>query len=155
MGYFNIDLHGLTWEDSLRTLMEEYEDAFDSVGNPTGVQLRIVHGYGSTGEGGVIRKRLRGFCGRFEDYLEFTPGEKIDGNRGCTIVIPKKRLPDKCEMLAEEIWNYCKRARPRSKVMGRFRRFRQPHIMQAIRSLEKQGRLRRFNKKGLVVHESH
>ena len=155
MGYLEIDLHGLPSKDALRTFMDAYAEALDGVGNPTGVQLRVVHGYGSTGEGGVIRSRLRGFCRRFEDYLEFTAGEEIDGNRGCTIVSPKKRLPDTHEMLAEDTWDYCKQARSRSKVMGKFRRYGQPLIMQAIRSLEKQGRMKRSNKKGLVVYESH
>ena len=154
MEHYEIDLHGLTWEESFTRFIEAYNDAFDSAGKPSGVQVRVVHGYGSTGEGGVLRKRLRGFCQRFEDYLEVTTGEEIDGNRGCTVVSPIRRLPDMDVMLAEHIWNYCKGARSQSKIAGRFRRYGQPHVMQTIRSLEKQGRLRRGNKRGLVVYEA-
>ena len=155
MGHYEIDLHGLTWKESLRTFIEAYNDAFDNAGEPIGVQVRIIHGYGSTGEGGVLRSRLRSFCRRFGDYLEVTAGEEIDGNRGCTVVSPMRRLPDVQDLLAEQIQDYCKRPRSRSKVFGRFRRYGQPHVLQAIRSLEKQGRLRRHNKRGLVMYEAH
>ena len=155
MEYYEIDLHGLTWQESLTRFMEAYNDAFDSAGKPSGVKVRVVHGYGSTGEGGVLRKRLRGFCQRFEDYLEVTTGEEIDGNRGYTVVSPIRRLPNTHDMLAEHILDYCERARSRSKISGRFRRYGQPHVMQAIRSLEKEGRLKRHNKRGLVVYEAH
>ena len=154
MQYYEIDLHGLTWQESLEGFIAAYNGTFDSTGNPTGAQIRVVHGYGSTGEGGVLRSRLRGFCRRFEDYLEVKTGEEIDGNQGCTVVSPVKRLPDMHDMLAENIWDYCRRARSRSKVVGRFRRYGQPRIMQVMKSLEKQGRLNRRNKSGLVVYES-
>ena len=91
---------------------------FDCTGKPSGVQVRVIHGYGSTGEGGVLRKRIRSFCQRLEDHLEVTAGEEIDGNRGCTVVNPIRRLPDMHEMLAEQIRVYCKRPRSRSKVLG-------------------------------------
>lgn len=155
MGHYEIDLHGLTWKESLRTFIEAYNDAFDSAGNPTGVQVRVIHGYGSTGEGGVLRSRLRSFCRRFGDHLEVTTGEEIDGNRGCTIVRPMRRLPDMHDILAEHVLDYCNRARARSKVLGRFRRYGNPQVIKAIRSLEKQGRLSRHNKRGLVMYEAH
>ena len=151
---YEIDLHGLTWEESLEEFVEAYNGVFDSAGNPTGAQIKVVHGYGSTGEGGVLRSRLRGFCRRFEDYLEVTTGEEIDGNQGWTVITPDKRLPDMHDMLAENIWDYCRRARSRSKVAGRFRRYGQPRVIQAMKLLEKQGRLNRRNKRGLVVYES-
>ena len=143
MGHCEIDLHGLTWKESLARFIEAYNGAFDCTGKPSGVQVRVIHGYGSTGEGGVLRKRIRSFCQRFEDHLEVTAGEEIDGNRGCTVVNPIRRLPDMHEMLAEQIRVYCKRPRSRSKVLGRFRRHGQPNIMLAVRLLEKQGCLRR------------
>ena len=155
MGYCEIDLHGLTWQESLRSFIEVYNDAFDGTGRPTGVRIRVVHGYGSTGEGGVLRSRLSSFCLRFQDYLEVTAGEEIDGNRGCTVVTPLKRLPDMHDMLAENVWDYCKRGRSRSKVLGRFRRYGHPQVMHAITSLEGQGRLRRRSKRGLAIYQAH
>ena len=53
-------------------------------------------------------------------------------------------------MLAEQVWDYCQRPKARGKIMGRFCRHGQPKIKEAIRSLEKQGRIRTV-KKGRVA----
>ena len=37
--------------------------------------IRVIHGYGAQGEGGVIRDRLRAFCDTFGDCLEYERGE--------------------------------------------------------------------------------
>ena len=128
-----------------------YNEAVSSGEEPSGIEVTVIHGYGSTGEGGVLRDRLRGFLSRFGECLEFTPGEEIDGNQGCTIVKPASHLPDMNDLLAEQIFDYCERARSRSKAMGRFRRHGQPKVMEAIRSLEKQGRLEKRNRRGMVL----
>ena len=65
----------------------------------------------------------------------------MDGNQGYTLVKPTKRLPGVDDLLAEAILEYCERPRTRSKIMGKFRSHGQPRILQAIESLEKQGRL--------------
>ena len=154
MGYIEIDLHGLTWKEARKTFVEAYGDAFDSSGSPTVDQVRVIHGYDSTGEGGVIRNHLRSLCERFEDYLDFTAGEKLDGNPGWTVVTLKKCIPAAEEMLAEDVWDYCSRKRSRSKIMGRFRRHGDPLVMRAIRSLERQGRLKKCSQSGLVMYEA-
>ncbi len=149
-----LDLHSRTWSESLEEFIAFYNHALDLAGDSTGVQLTIIHGYGSSGEGGVLRNRLRIFLLRFADRLEFTLGEEVDGNQGCTFVTPLKYLPGNDELLAEAIRSYCERPRARSKVMGKFRRHSQPMVMQAIRSLEKQGRLRKHSKNGRMMYES-
>ena len=154
MGCIEIDLHGLTWKEARTTFVEVYSDAFDSAGNPTVDQVRVIQGYGETGEGGVIRNQLRRFCQRFEGYLEFTAGEELDGNRGWTIVTPRKCLPAAEEMIAEEVRDYCIGKRTRSKIVGKFRRYRAPLVMRAIRFLEKQRRLRKHRKSGLIMYEA-
>ena len=155
MELYELDLHGRTWRESLEEFIALYNDTVDRVSDPNSVQIRVIHGYGSTGDGGVLGDRLRGFCQRFDNYLEFTPGEQIDGNKGCTVVNPLKRLPNTNDLLAEQIWDYCVGARARTKIAGKFRRHGHPSIMQAIRALEKQGRLRKSSKKGLVMYEAH
>ncbi len=154
MGYIEIDLHRLTWKEARRTFVETYGDAFDSSGKPTVDQVRVIHGYGSTGEGGAIRNHLRSFCKRFDDYFDFTAGEELDGNLGWTVVTPKRCIPAAAEMLAEDVWDYCNRKRSRSKVMVRFRRHGDPLVMRAIRSLERQGRLKKCSQSGLVMYEA-
>ena len=94
MGAFEIDLHGRTWLEAQEEFIAFYNHVLEGTGDTTGVQLSVIHGYGSTGEGGVLRKRLRGFLQRFADYLEFVPGEQLDGNPGHTVVAPLQQLPD-------------------------------------------------------------
>ena len=155
MATYELDLHGHTWRESLKEFISVYNEAVNNGGEPSDIEIAVIHGYGSTGEGGVLRNRLRGFLSRYGNCLDFTPGEEIDGNQGCTIVKPVSSLPNMNDLLAEQIFDYCERQRSRSKVMGRFRRHGQPKVMQAIRSLEKQGRLERRNKRGMVLYEAH
>ena len=57
-------------------------------------------------------------------------------------------------MLAEQVWDYCQIPKSRGKIMGRFRRHGQPKIKQAIRSLEKQSRLRTVEKGRVATYEA-
>lgn len=146
-----LDLHGKTWREAQDEFVEFYNTALSE--EQVGVTLTVVHGYGSTGEGGVLRKRLRGYLDRLSDYLEYTPGEEIDGNLGCTYVAPSGRIPNLEDALAADILNFCKTGKTRSKIIGRFRRHGQPKVLTAIRSLERQGQIvKRINKRGLVVY---
>ena len=80
-----LDLHGLTWRESLEEFEAECRRALEqSGGAPT--KIRVIHGYGSEGEGGVLRDRLRAFCDRFDDCLQYIRREDIDGNKGVTDV---------------------------------------------------------------------
>ncbi len=148
-----LDLHGLTWSEAKTEFIDFYNHMLKDARNMSGLQLTVIHGYGSTGEGGVLRKRLRGLLRKLEGRLEFTPGEEIDGNSGCTVITPQEPIPED-GLLAKEIWDYCQGARARSKIMGRFRRYGQPKVMQAIKSLERQGRLRKRNRRGHLMYES-
>ncbi len=154
MGTSEIDLHGRTWLEAQEEFIAFYNHVLEESDGASGVQLSVIHGYGSTGEGGILRKRLRGFLERFADHLEFVPGEELDGNSGHTVVAPLQRLPDRDGLLADEIWSYCERPRSKSKVIGKFRRNGAPKVIQAVRSLEKQGRLRRLSGRGQVMYEA-
>ena len=115
----------------------------------------MIHGYGSTGPGGVLRDRLRAFCSRFPEHLGFTPGEAIDGNRGVTLVRVLRKPPDETERLAEEIHRYCSRPRTMRQVDKRFRHHGTPCVNAAMQLLKKQGRLAKVhNERGRVVHEA-
>ena len=154
MGFYEVDLHGMTWRKSLEEFIALYNHAIECTDDPTSVQIKVIHGYGSSGEGGVLGNRLRSFCQRFDDYLEFTPGEQIDGNMGCTVITPIKQLPDTDDLLAELISYYCEQPRPRSKIAGKFRRYGSPRIAEAIKELEKQRRLTTLRKNGLVMYQA-
>lgn len=135
-----IDLHGRTWSESLTELIATYNRVLAS-GSPAEL-LDIVHGYGSTGTGGSLRRRVRSFLAAQSQRLEFKLGEETDGNPGHTLVLPIQPLPEVSDLLAEQVLEYCETVRTQSKITGKFRRHGDPSVIQAIRSLEKQGRLR-------------
>jgi hypothetical protein len=139
----SIDLHGKTWTEALEEFLEYYNRVAKATESAT---LDIVHGYGSTGSGGVLRQRFRGFLAKYPQCLEFKPGEDVDGNPGHTLVAPLRILPDTGGLLAEHIWEYCDHPRTFSKIAGRFRRYGDPQVQQAVRTLQKQGRLRLASK---------
>jgi hypothetical protein len=133
-----LDLHGYTAQQALETFLSYYNRQVRA-----GVRHRIevVHGYGSSGEGGLIRKRLRAFLSAFPDRVSFTPGENLDGNPGNTLVHPKSLLPEKTDTLQAEILAYCRIARTEEKILGEFRRYGDAEVMATLKTLAKQGRL--------------
>lgn len=136
----SIDLHGLTWSEALSELIATYNRLLGP--NSASETLDIVHGYGSSGTGGAMRVRVRSFLDAHSSNLEFMLGEVVDGNPGHTVVLPIGALPEVGDLLAEQVWEYCETARAQSKITGKFRRHGDPKVIQAIRSLERQGRLR-------------
>lgn len=149
-----LDLHGQTWSEAQAAFIEFYNDAILKDGGHGTGSLDVVHGYGSTGPGGVLRTRLRAFLQRHEERLEFMPGESVDGNQGHTIVIPMQPLPSTEDALAEQVWVYCVRAKGRSKIIGKFRRHGEPRVIEAIRALERQKRLRTVHKGRVKSYEA-
>jgi len=135
-----LDLHGLTWAEAEASFIEFYNQTFSEAGKDA-VRLDIVHGYGSTGIGGVLVTRLRRFLERYESCLEFQTGERVDGNPGHTIVVPLKPLPSLRDQLSQEIWDFCDRPRSQSKIIGKFRKHGEMVVLSTIKTLEKQKRL--------------
>lgn len=82
-------------------------------GTPT--KIRLIHGYGAEGEGGVLRDRLRAFCDGFDGCLKHTRGEDVDGNMGIDrhhrSEVPARRL----ERLGERVVEYCVNGRTRAR----------------------------------------
>ena len=95
-----MDLHGLTQGEAIDALVTECNAALDRAGGP--VTVRVIHGYGSSGEGGVLRDRIRGFCRRHAALVGVVPGEASDGNQGVTTLTVSGRLPDRSERLGEK-----------------------------------------------------
>lgn len=139
-----LDLHGQTWREALPDFIAFYNEAIEQAAGGPVSALDIIHGYGSTGNGGALRTRLRHFlvAHAAQGRLEFTPGENIDANPGHTVVTPMQPLPAAHEMLVEEIWAYCARPRALSKISGKFRRHGEPAVRAAIDTLVRQRRLR-------------
>ena len=104
--------------------------------------IDVVHGYGSSGTGGVIKRRLRALLAAHAGQLSFVRGEDLDQNPGHTEVHPRKPLPTAADDLATAIIEYCSTARTLEKITGRFRRHGMPAIQAAVRTLTASGRLR-------------
>ena len=83
-----LDLHGLTVDEAIKTFVDHFNRHVRSSREP----LRIIHGWGSSGEGGRIRREFRQFLAEATDSLDWQPGEDFEGNLGVTIVYPRKVL---------------------------------------------------------------
>ena len=141
----DLDVHGKTWAEALAEFVDAYNRAVQPGGH-TCRTLTVIHGYGSTGSGGVLRTRFRKFFENHRERLEFTPGERVGTNPGYTLVTPKHPLPDGDAALCELVWDYCQQPKTLSKIVGQFRRYGNPRVQGAIRSLETQRRLLKMAK---------
>ena len=137
-----MDLHGKTWPEALQEFVDAYNKAVQPGGHTCRL-LRVVHGYGSAGGPGILRTRFRKFLEKHSPRLEFVLGERADGNPGYTIVTPKLPLPGADAALCELVWDYCEQPKTLSKIVGQFRRYGNPRVQQAVRTLEGQRRLRK------------
>lgn len=143
-----IDLHGRTVKEAL----EEFTLFYNSrLATGKSGEFEVVHGYGSSGEGGLIRKRLRKYLDQHAKKLLYRKGENYLGNPGATYVTPLQPLPSAADALQADILDYCQQARTEAKILGKFRQHGQKPVKQALTSMTKEGLLRRFNK-GAYVH---
>ena len=145
MDTLDLDLHGKTWAEALEDFVDAYNRAVQPGGH-TCRTLKVIHGYGSTGGPGILRTRFRNFLERHSTSLEFTPGEKIGVNPGFTVVTPRYPLPGNDAALCELVWDYCEQPKTAGKIAGQFRRYGNPRVQQAVRSLESRKRLRKVAK---------
>ena len=147
-----LDLHGLTKLEAIKELVDFYNSRVKR-GNLS--PFDVIHGYGSSGVGGVLRTRIRGFLSSFSGYLDFDFGSScLEFNPGKTRVIPRKALPEAVDILAEEILEFCDNAKTLSKISGKFCRVGETQVLAALKALEKQKRLKVFYKGSFKVYQS-
>jgi dsDNA-specific endonuclease/ATPase MutS2 len=85
----SIDLHNFTVAEALREFVRYYNNC---VRSGYSGRLEVIHGYGSTGGGGVIREELRKYLkAHAGTFGEFLAGESLR-NPGVTIVYPGDSL---------------------------------------------------------------
>ena len=136
-----LDLHGKTWDDALATFVEFYNAMLRAPSAGATVRIDVVHGYGSTGPGGVLRTRLRSYLEANALFLDFRFGEHLDGNQGHTLVTCRRPLPDAGDALGAEVLAYCVSPKTMTKINGKFRRHGVPAVQDAVRKLERGRRL--------------
>jgi hypothetical protein len=146
-----IDLHGFSTGVALEQFVRFYNK---EIGNKIGGPITVNHGYGSTGAGGDIRKRLRAFLQEHSDYLWFEIGENIDNNPGITVVYPKRPLPPMADSISGKILEFCTTAKSEEKIFNKFRLYGDTEVKKAIKSLEKQGRIHPKDKGKIKAYET-
>jgi len=133
-----ISLHeGQLVDEALREFVTKYNERI-RLNNKE--EIKVIHGFGSTGQGGSIRLRLRNLLQNYPDAVEFEEGELYD-NRGVTVVYPKQRIPESINTLSLKLLDYCKTPKTKERIIGEFRGYRTEEIGQAMKALESQGRL--------------
>ncbi len=125
-----LDLHGLTLKEAMDYFIRFYNDSLHT-------EFIVIHGYGSTGEGGKIKSHLRAFLNRNNDKLIFYPGEEIGRNQGTTLVKAIKPLPEMNDILSEKILEFCKNPKTKEKITGKFRSEGTDNVVKCIKKLEK------------------
>jgi dsDNA-specific endonuclease/ATPase MutS2 len=85
----SIDLHERTVAEAIREFVRFYNACVRSGYRG---RLEVIHGYGKSGSGGVIREELRKFLKAHEEIFgEFLAGESLR-NPGVTILYPRETL---------------------------------------------------------------
>jgi hypothetical protein len=144
-----LDVHGLSVDDALKTFVEFYNRSIRDY--PREV-IRVVHGYGSSGEGGKIRLKLRELLTNATASLDWKSGEDVEGNLGVTLVYPRKALLAREHQLATAILEFCSVPRTESKIAGALRNYDAREIKQSIRALLRQARLKEILKGGCAAY---
>ena len=134
-----LDVHGLTVNEALKVFVEFYNrQARGSLREA----LRVIHGWGSSGEGGKIRPKLRRLLAEAGPSLDWKAGEDLEGNPGVTIVYPGKVIQPRENELETAILEFCSIPRTESKIAGQFRKYEPREIKQAIRALLRRGQMK-------------
>jgi DNA-nicking Smr family endonuclease len=89
MAETKIDLHGLRERDALRKFVRDYNACVRSGRRDP---IWIVHGYGSSGHGGVIQRAIREYISANLDSFDKVVEGDLLANPGVTLVYPKRLL---------------------------------------------------------------
>ncbi len=145
-----LDLHGHTVAEAIEAFVQFYNAQLEK--HHPGC-LKIIHGYGSSGQGGAIRIKLRSFLDQYADQLRYETGDSY-GDPGWTLVYPKTALPDQRQRLADTILQFCSEPKSEEKILREFASLGELAVKQLIRSLAKQGKLKALAKGTKIVYRS-
>ena len=135
----DLDVHGLTGNEAMKVFVESYNR---QVRGSSREPLRVIHGSGSSGEGGKIRPKLRQMLAEAGPNLDWKAGEDLENNPGVTIVFPRKIIQPRENDLEAAILEFCAIPRTESKISGQFRKCDPREIKQAIRALLRRGQVK-------------
>ena len=145
-----IDLHGLSVDAAIQLFIERCNRLFR--GGYRG-KIAVVHGYGSGGQGGAIKDRLKGFLGRHADYFD-APGWD-GGNPGATIIRQLKLLPaDQAGGIHQQIIDFLQTPKTEAKILAKFHARSAAEIKGLIRDLGVRGVIHEVSKNGQKAWQS-
>jgi len=147
-----IDLHELNSLNAIEQFIKYYNER---VKKKLYGEIEIIHGYGSTGQGGVIKRKLHKLFNDNLKKLSYKPGEDFSLNPGITMVKPKLLLPEASNILFNEILDFAS-DNPKSleKITGKFRKYSTPVVTDAIKALVKKELLEVVNKGKVKCYQS-
>ena len=136
----DIDLHDKNLNEAINYFMEKYNEFFSFK-----QEIRVIHGYGSSGVGGVIKKRFKELSEAYKTHFKV----KYEDNLGITIVIPIKPLPIGNFLLEKELLEFCKEnPKSYSKIQSKFiKKHTNDELKRAIKLLVKKSELEEILKK--------
>lgn len=144
-----LDLHSYTVEEAMVVFLKFYNENFERL-----KEFKLIHGYGSSGKGGKIKKKIRTYLDQNKDKLTYETGEGIDLNQGYVLIFPKTKLPTLLNELEKLILSYCDIPRGEEKIIGKFRRFGMPKVKLAISKLKKEKSLEQILKGKVKCYKS-
>jgi hypothetical protein len=147
-----IDLHGLTVDEAMAEFIQFYNDCVER-----GYQGRIevVHGYGSSGQGGAILRVLRDYLDENSSKFDHVLPGDIFGNPGITVLIPKDPLAEPETPVCEAIRRFCKTPKSEQRILAKLRgRFGDRLIRDEISRMENKGQLRIVRSCNKMSYES-
>ena len=137
-----IDLHDMIYDEAIRYFINKYNE---SIKIDPKEEIIVIHGYGSTGNGGILKQRFKTFFKQNKDNLNFL----ADINPGRTFITPIHSIPIILDILSEKIVTYCSDS-PKAiiKIQGKFHReYRANEVKQALQKLVKQDLIEVIQKK--------
>jgi hypothetical protein len=142
---YEIDLHGMTVVEAISYL----ETKCNSMSITEECQIKVIHGYGASGNGGKIKNAVLKFVEKHKDILRHISGEKVEQNPGYTILYLKKKLNITDIGPGNEIIEYLSVPRTIEKISGEFRKYGMPKIMDSLKKLENKGIIETEYKNGI------
>lgn len=145
-----IDLHGLSVDAAIRTLIDRCNHLFS--GGYRG-KITVVHGYGSGGQGGAIKGRLKGFLAKHPEYFDAPSWE--GGNPGATIIRQLRLLPaEQAGGIRQQIIEFLQTAKTEAKILAKFHARPASEVKALIRELRGKGFIREVSKNGQKAWQS-
>jgi len=143
-----LDLHGMKTTEALQALTSRYNRLVGS----SGKELVVVHGYGSKGIGGDLKRRVRKFL-RSAGVSFLTEEDNLHCNRGQTLVQVGKSLLSLGSELETKILDFCSPAKTKKKIFSKFHKSGEDAVRQAFSALTRNGQLQEKQKGKFKVYE--